>query len=92
MINLNTAHQALTRLFTSKREDWNEEDRELAFKFVIEKGKVFRSDMVVGDPYLTAFNQGRRAFALDLLKFLAKDPTKVELDIHKTLERKIEDE
>jgi hypothetical protein len=46
---------------------------QLILKDLADRHRIFQTTFVTNDPYATAFNEGRRAVILDLIRFINHD-------------------
>jgi hypothetical protein len=59
---------AIKRLFRKENED-----AQIVLRYLVKTCSVFKPTFVVGDPYLSAFNEGQRRVVCSLLTHINKD-------------------
>lgn len=50
-------------------------------------GFIYKTTFVAGDPHLTAMNEGKRAFALSILRFVNKDHAELLKQVEEAIQR-----
>lgn len=60
---------------------------EMVLSHIVKEGFVTKSTFVAGDPHQTSLNEGKRVFALSILKFVNKTHSNIIQQVEKEIQQ-----